>query len=198
MGIEQSPIPEHWNYFLCLEDDIAELARWIEPTKSNFGTYSIELARLLITAASEVDVVAKLICKDFCDAPKAKTIIAYQKCLTNQFSNIAKHEIKLIRYGLTFTPWLNWEKPDNPPLWWKAYNNVKHERSSYFTEATMHNVLNAVAALFYLLLIYYGSQTHRIPSRSKLFHSEMLLLPPVDDSQMLFLPKAVVIAPLNN
>ena len=59
MGIEHQPVPHDWNYFFCLEEDIIALSRWIEFSAENERDYSIELARLLMTAGAEVDVVAK-------------------------------------------------------------------------------------------------------------------------------------------
>jgi hypothetical protein len=63
MGIQVAPVKQHWNYFLALEEDIVHLSRYLEPAEANFGAYSLELTRILIAAASEVDVVAKLYCK---------------------------------------------------------------------------------------------------------------------------------------
>ena len=60
--IRQTHNNRHWNYFLALDRDAAVIARFVEFSTDNFGTYSIELARLLMAAASEVDVVAKLAC----------------------------------------------------------------------------------------------------------------------------------------
>ena len=59
MGIEHQPVPPDWNYSFCLEEDIIALSRWIEFSAENERVYSIELARLLMTAGAEVDVVAK-------------------------------------------------------------------------------------------------------------------------------------------
>ena len=59
MGIEHQPVPHDWNYFFCLEEDIIALSRWIDFSAENERVYSIELARLLMTAGAEVDVVAK-------------------------------------------------------------------------------------------------------------------------------------------
>jgi len=61
IAVTQSKI--HWNYFLALERDLEIVARYVEFTKPNFKTFSIELAHLLFAAASEVDVVAKLLCE---------------------------------------------------------------------------------------------------------------------------------------
>src|SRR2546421_703693 len=70
MAIRAKPARLHWNYFLALESDVARVARFIEFQPANFGTFSIELGRILLAASSEVDVVAKLVCSQL--EPKAK------------------------------------------------------------------------------------------------------------------------------
>ena len=74
MGIHVGPVRHHWNYFLALEEDIVQMSRYLEPAAQNFTAYSHELARIIITAASEVDVVAKLLCKKTDPSNKARTI----------------------------------------------------------------------------------------------------------------------------
>lgn len=57
--VKQDPALVHNNYFLILVSDIERVARYIAYEESNFQTYSIESARLLLAASSEVDVVLK-------------------------------------------------------------------------------------------------------------------------------------------
>jgi hypothetical protein len=187
MGIQQAEDVMYWNYFLSIEDDIVELARWIEFHKDNYECYSIEMARLLMTCSAEVDVLAKLLCKDFFGEPTAESINAYQETFFNNFPAILNSQIEIPRYGLTLKPWHNWRKPKNPPLWWSANNKVKHHRSEYFKQASLGNVLNAAAGLFYLLLIYYGKVFGSIPSNPKLFTSNMIFGTP-ENAKMIILP----------
>ncbi|GEM_PF-733291 len=42
----------HWNYYLAIESDLENLTRYIEFHPDNFATYSIENAKLLMTATS--------------------------------------------------------------------------------------------------------------------------------------------------
>ena len=61
MAIQATAGKLHWNYFLALDRDLEVVSRYVEFTKPNFNVYSIELAHLLFAAASEVDVIAKLL-----------------------------------------------------------------------------------------------------------------------------------------
>ena len=65
MGIKAGASLIHWNYFLALESDLAQVSRYIEFDSNNYRTYSIELSHLLLASSSEVDVIAKGICGFF-------------------------------------------------------------------------------------------------------------------------------------
>ena len=99
--------------FSCLEDDLAELSRWIEFSTDNESTCSIELAKTLDDCLRwKLTVVAKDIC--FAIAPQEQrqfyicvSVGACQKlCLhwSSQSSRTSESS------GLTFQPWSNCPK----------------------------------------------------------------------------------------
>jgi hypothetical protein len=57
MASQVTKIDPHWNYFLAIERDLETLARYVEFDPKNFTSFSIEIARLLLAAAAEVDIV---------------------------------------------------------------------------------------------------------------------------------------------
>ena len=161
----------HWNYFLALESDLESISRYIEFSRPNFSTYSIELAHLLLSTASEIDTVAKCICKLIDPNSSPANINEYRKIIKDRetldaprmrsdFSSFSKSSYKLSaiklhipRYVLDFVPWDSWENDKNPD-WWTSYNQVKHERNRHFDKATLSNALQAVSALLALNYIY--------------------------------------------
>ena len=159
MAIEESPTKPHWNYFLALEDDVARLSRYLEPAEANFEAYSLELARILFAAASEVDVVAKQLCNQIDPAGSANNIDQYRTALMRHRPEIAQSQVSIPRFGLAFSPWERWAHNANP-IWWRAYNKVKHERHVHFRDANLKNSLNSVAGLFSLLLFHYRQEAH--------------------------------------
>ncbi len=169
MGIQVRKIPKHWNYFLCIEEDLFGLSRWIEFSEANFKCYSLELARLLMVCASEVDVVGKALCKRIAPAKSVGSINRYQAVLVSQYPTLPTNQVEVPRFGLTLTPWTNWSRQDRPPLWWTANNKVKHHRSEHFDKASLEHVLNAAAGLFVLLVLYYGLREASITPASQLF-----------------------------
>jgi hypothetical protein len=160
MTIRQGPSPIHWNYFLTLDADTARLSRYIEFAEDNFKAYSVEMARILLAAASEVDVVAKLLCKSVNPKSKADNINEYRVEIAPAFPRLVTMTIDIPRYALTFHPWDNWREDKNPD-WWSAYNDVKHERDAYFTRANLANALNSVGALLAMLLHLYGDKARK-------------------------------------
>ena len=157
MGINEVPTLQHWNYFLALDDDAAHMARFLEPTQSNFDSYSLELARILFAAASEVDVVSKRLCQKIKENSKAKSIDKYREEIISRYPLIPSALVSVPRFGLTLNPWEQWGE-NKKPLWWEAYNNVKHHRHTHFADANLKHALNAVAGLFVLLLFYYQDE----------------------------------------
>jgi hypothetical protein len=126
MTIEEKTKLVHWNYFLAFDSDAEKLSRYIEFTKENEKTYSIELVRLLLSAASEVDVVAKLLCNKVSPNENAGDMKDYRKILNTTFPKIKNMKIQIPRYGLDLIPWEKWNQENRTPIWWKDYNSVKH------------------------------------------------------------------------
>lgn len=145
----------HWNYFLALERDLEVVSRYVEFSSDNSDVYSIELAHLLFAAASEVDVIAKLLCKRLSPTAPRGNMDEYRPVLLGSLADLPTTEVFVPRYGLTFKPWENWAGRNNPD-WWRSYNNVKHERDAHFREATLTNALNALGALLILTYHHYS------------------------------------------
>ena len=144
----------HWNYFLAIERDLEKLSRYIEFSNPNLSTYSIELAHILLSASSEVDVVMKQICAILDPTQTAENINHYRAIIQNKYPAFINEEISIDRYGLNYKPWDNWNGNQNPN-WWRSYNNVKHERNNHFHEANLQNTINAVGALLITAIHYY-------------------------------------------
>ena len=160
MGIAHRPNNLHWNYFLALDADAAEISRFIEFSKANYKTYSLELARLLMAAAAEVDVIAKIACLKVDTSSKAKNIGQYHAALVSARPNLRKYPIEIKRFGLSLKPWSTWTSA-MAPLWWTACNKTKHQRNTHFKEANLKNALNAVAGLHVMLLYAFPDEaTH--------------------------------------
>jgi len=136
----------HWDYYLTLVEDLESLSRYIDFSEANAQTYSIELVRLLLSIGSEVDVVCKVVCSLSSTEKKAKNIDQYRKVLIAQYPQLPNIAVSAPKHSLCFRPWESWNNSINP-VWWSAYNNVKHERDSFYNQATLWNVLKAASGL---------------------------------------------------
>ena len=155
MGIEIGNSLVHWNYFLALEKDLENLARYVEFCKPNFACYSLEMARILFAAASEVDVIAKQLCKKINNNSVANNINQYRDEIKAVYTKLPNFKVTFPKFGLDLIPWLNWNEDDGIPFWWTAYNKVKHQRDTDFEKANLQNSLNSVAGLFIITLYLY-------------------------------------------
>ena len=90
---------------------------------------------------------------------------------------LPRSKVFVPRYGLDFEPWVNWENGKNP-LWWKAYNDVKHQRDAHFQDATLENALNALGALLLLTVHYYAEALHVPPHGTLLLRDATAQLQP--------------------
>lgn len=167
MGIKTTPIEPHWNYLLAIEHDLGRLSRYVEFTEANFECFSLEIARIILASGAEIDVVCKQICKNLDGSSSASNIHEYRNEISVVYSKMPDFGVLMPRYGLRLVPWDEWKKADGVPLWWTAYNKVKHHRDSEYGRANLKNALNAVAGLFVALLYLYkdkAEQAELVPS----------------------------------
>lgn len=158
MGILVTRVEPHWSYFLAIEQDLERLARFVEFDERNFNCFSIEIAHLLLTAAAETDVVCKQLCAQHNPESKAVSINAYKSEILKHYPRIPRFVVTVPRYGLRLKPRSNWNpkrKANGPPLWWTAYNKIKHHRHTEFHRGNLRNALNSVAGLFVMVLYLY-------------------------------------------
>ncbi len=158
MGIRTHKIEPHWNYLLAIERDVLALSSYIEFDEKNFACFSIEIARILLASSAEVDVVCKQLCRLINAQSNADTINQYRDEIIRAFAGIGQFEVLLPRFGLSLRPWDEWNKPNGVPLWWTAYNKIKHKRDSEYGRANLKNALNAVAGLFVMVLYLYKNK----------------------------------------
>ena len=138
MGIQSRPAKPHWNYFLAIERDVEVLSRYVEFDTRNFDCFSIEIVRILLAVGSEIDVICKQICRTINPSSKADDINDYRNEITSAFPHISDFEVIVPRFGLSLHPWDEWrDATAGVPLWWTAYNKVKHHRDSHYEYANL-------------------------------------------------------------
>jgi hypothetical protein len=174
--IEEENSFVHWNYYCALDQDLLNIARYIEFTKANNPVFSIELAKLLIASSSEIDVVMKLLCKNIDPnfTKRNPDIIDYKGVIRTFLPDLITETAYINRYSLIFTPWINWEGPENPDFW-KGYNKVKHHRDTNYPEANLKNVLHSMAALLITNFYYYKTLFVKAEPEKKFGSDDIIL-----------------------
>jgi len=144
----------YWQYFLAIERDLEATTQYVEPVHTNFKTFSVAFARILLSAGSEIDVVCQLLCRKLDKSSKADDIEKYRQEILARYPRFPTMRVLVPRYALLFEPWRPWEQNETPE-WWRLHQKVKHQRDSHFPDANLEHSLNAVAALFCLVLYFY-------------------------------------------
>jgi hypothetical protein len=142
--------PPEWSYYFALEDDFVHTSRYVETCEDNFNTYSIQFVRLLLAAGSEVDVIAKEICKKH-TPKKLYGIDDFRPVLLSAHPATSNITIGIQWNPLRLKPWDSWSQNINPE-WWGAYNDVKHNRTTTLKLANLKNAIHALAGLYVLML----------------------------------------------
>ena len=149
----------HFASYEILKKDLKKVFEYIEPNQRNFKSYSHRTFELLIRACMEVESLCKLVFeKNMVRIPKNANIIRFSDLEGPM--RLSKYEI--ISYGFNFPPFKPFEafstasRNNRSPVWYKAYNKVKHNRTLYFGHASLENVIYSVGGVYALLVAQFG------------------------------------------
>lgn len=146
-----------WDYYLSLEEDLSNTSQYIEPLGQE-SVYSLEFAKILILACTELESVLKAICMEV-DGNSGGSIGDYKKIVLRKYPRIVTARVTVRRLGKDIYPFDGWDagKLD----WWSSYQVVKHNREEFFQKATYWNAVNALSALY--IAIFYLADTTSCP-----------------------------------
>lgn len=148
--------------YYIIENDLKKLFEYIEPCDDNNNAYSHRTFELLLRAATEFEMNCKeiLLVNGFSKTGKWNIEDYYKINVPSKLSN---YRVKLNIWqpnALILQPFSSWSSTTYQPLnWYQAYNQVKHNRNTCFNEASLHNIINAIAGLFIVLFSQFGVQT---------------------------------------
>lgn len=140
----------YWRYYRLLEEKVIQTSSFVEVHKDNFNTFSHEFAQLLQSIGAELDNFFKVYCGF--DLNSIKNITEYTVSILSSYPDIKLQKIKIIGTDIELQPFEHWDvnKPKQSLFWWRAFDNIKHNRSGNFSDANQKNVLNILAALYLL------------------------------------------------
>lgn len=134
------------------------LFEYIEPSQSNLSTFSHRTFELLVRACIEVEALCKLVFVKNNVVLNRPNIIRYSDL--NQAMRLSEYEVSSNGFQhFPFTPFKSFSNPlrkERSPSWYRAYNNVKHNRTDKFSDASLENVIQAVGGVYVLLVAQFG------------------------------------------
>ena len=141
-----------------LKRDLLRLFEFIEPCSDNYSTYSQRTFELLLRACTEVESNCKQVLRANGNPTEDANII--------RFSDL-NGPMKLSEYRVCcpaidfedFSPFESFActvRQDRSPSWYRAYNQVKHDRAISFSSASLRNVIESIGAVHVILLAQYG------------------------------------------
>jgi hypothetical protein len=160
-----------WHTFLGLENDLIDITRYVALTLDNSSTWSEKIAQLLLLTGSTVDSVFYEMRSSSLLPQTAQVLELARKNQPSiddyrevyeplfQLSNVeveARHG--LADYG-TIKPFEGFSKNESP-VWWRAYNEVKHEFFQNIWKGTLHHLVLAPGGLFVLNVLHKDSQQY--------------------------------------
>lgn len=144
-----------------LLERLDELLMYIEPDSHGLNAYSHKTRELLILACTEVENTWKHYMRKAGVVPvngKDFTTKDYVKLLSPLF--LSEYEIIVKPYGSipSLKPFDGWDPnaPTKSLAWYDAYNKTKHDRTNYFSVATLHHCLSSIAANLVLFSVRFS------------------------------------------
>lgn len=167
-------ISKNWNYYLTLENDFINITRYVKLDPKNYETFSDEITKLIQTIGAECDLMFKKNC-GYKLTRSCSIIDDYTKML-DEYPQITKERIIVKYTDIILQPFKNWDKEKKRvPEWWTNYNKLKHNREGNDQKGNLKNLLNILAALFFLEMYFcrkIGRETNNIDipnEKSKIF-----------------------------
>lgn len=143
-------ITDYWTYYLMLENKLIATFNFVEPCENNLSTYSNEYASLIQSVGAELDEFFKV----YCSFPlyEHKKITDYANYIFQNEPSTISTELLICERKYSITPFSSWNLacPAKSLSWWQAFDNIKHSRTTHFSDASLNNALNILGALFIL------------------------------------------------
>lgn len=167
----------YWNQYQLLEKEFLETTLYVDLDITNYSTYSNAYLKLLLTLGSEVDNALR----ELSGLTGRSSISSYAQFVLNKYPNIVNQVVETTIGNIRLTPFSGWSisQPSQTLGFWNAYNEIKHDRVTNLHNASLENVLNALAGLYiietYRLKELYDSDPNTDSSYPK-EDSELLVL----------------------
>ena len=148
--------------FLQLQQEIKNLFLYIEPGDDNLKTYSDQIEQLLVRICIELEANFKAIFKENIYSVQEKKWCMEDYRKIDRSHRLSDYQVVSPFWDgekNTFQPFVGW-KTSSSLNWYKAYNQVKHNRAEKLKEANFENLMNAFCGLFVVLTAQFKTQEY--------------------------------------
>jgi hypothetical protein len=157
----QTPVAKRFlQSFEILKRDLQLLYEFIEPCPENYSTYSQRTFALLLRACTEVESNCKQILRANNLHINNVNILRYSDL--NGPMKLSEYVVccPAIDYPdfKPFESFTHTERNQRSPLWYRAYNEAKHDRANSFSSAHLKNVIESIGAVYIILSAQYGNR----------------------------------------
>jgi hypothetical protein len=146
-----------------LYDYLQDLFKYVEPAIVNLDVFGNKLRELLILTCTEVEASWRAVLEENSSKKKSR----YK---TNDYIKV-KEPLRLDEWSVelrdypdlgTFSPFKPWHatNPTKSLPWYEGYNAVKHHRGVEYAQASLRNLINAVAAVHVLQAAQWGPEMY--------------------------------------
>lgn len=204
---------ETYERYQIIEQDFIDFIKNVPLDESHFDVYSPVLRDIIIRTCTEIEIFFKEWSKQICSGnnenplweeykKKRKGVIGKERNWTfgsyfyfNEVGYIQDVNILYVRsLDKNISPFEGWESKSNPPIWWEAYNSIKHNGLAAKKDANYGVALFAIGALFLLHCLNRDSRSylreHTFPKLKtfidKVTLEENLIVTPIDSRSYLF------------
>lgn len=149
-------------------DDFERLFEFVEPHTSNENVFSHRIYELLLRTCTEVESCCKGIL--LANGYAANNMDDYKKI--EQSSLLSGYEVYYSNWlpdKYITRPFAAWATRGSLP-WYKAYNDVKHNRWQKFLSANLKNLLDAICGLLCIIHSQIGDSVQQV-TKSELYFS---------------------------
>lgn len=139
--------------------DLLKVFEYVDPTNDNLNAYSHRLFELLLRASTEFETNCKrILCANGYPKPSGKMNISDYRRI-NAACRLSDYRLHLGLWSppMLLRPFEAWAGPSGQPDWYQAYTHAKHDRLVRFSEASLGNVVRAVAGLLTVLFAQFGA-----------------------------------------
>jgi hypothetical protein len=157
--------------YFSIEDLIIESFKFVTPIRENSKTCSAKFATIIRESCNLYELICKNIYFQVFDVKKNVKLNIFDYLTLERYFKLSDKSIDsttLCAYlgeGYKIVPFSklsDWDCKSKPeikhtPIWWKAYNSIKHSSENIIINATLDSAIYSISALYQIIHRVYGS-----------------------------------------